>query len=71
MTFATFSSLFRLPEKDAEMIFDRDEPIGAPTDLVLPRKRWFRRRALGNAPSEQEKRAKPQTTAAALETLRK
>lgn len=30
-------------EKNAEMIFDAEEPIGVPTDLVMPRRRWFRR----------------------------
>ncbi len=30
-------------EKNAEMIFDVEEPIGFPTDLVMPRRRWFRR----------------------------
>ena len=32
-------------EKNAEMIFDAEEPIGAPTDLVMPRRRWFRKPA--------------------------
>jgi hypothetical protein len=30
-------------EKNAEMIFDAEEPIGLPTDLVMPRRRWFRK----------------------------
>lgn len=30
-------------DKNAEVIFDREEPVGAPTDLVMPRKRWFRK----------------------------
>jgi hypothetical protein len=30
-------------EKNAEMIFDEEEPIGMPTDLVMPRRRWFRK----------------------------
>ncbi len=30
-------------EKNAEMIFDAEEPIGMPTDLVMPRRRWFRK----------------------------
>ncbi len=30
-------------EKNVEMIFDEEEPIGSPTDLVMPRRRWFRR----------------------------
>ncbi len=32
-------------EKNAEMIFDAEEPIGTPTDLVMPRRRWFRKPA--------------------------
>jgi hypothetical protein len=30
-------------QKNAEIIFDTEEPIGTPTDLVMPRRRWFRR----------------------------
>ena len=33
----------QLSPRDAEVIFDRDEPVGQPTDLVMPRRRWFRR----------------------------
>lgn len=33
----------KLAPRDAEVIFDRDEPVGHPTDVVLPRRRWFRR----------------------------
>ena len=28
--------------RKAEIIFDEEEPIGMPTDLVMPRRRWFR-----------------------------
>ena len=41
-----FTDLFtraKLAPSDAEVIFDRDEPVGQPTDLVMPRPRWFRR----------------------------
>ena len=41
-----FASLFgrlKLAPRDAEVIFDRDEPVGQPTDLVMPGRRWFRR----------------------------
>ncbi len=41
-----FADLFKrvqLSPRDAEVIFDRDEPIGRPTDLVMPRRQWFRR----------------------------
>ncbi|MBA3881968.1 MAG: hypothetical protein H0X73_04440 [Chthoniobacterales bacterium] len=34
-------ALLKLPASGAEMIFDADEPIGQPTDLVLPARRWF------------------------------
>ncbi len=32
-------------DKNAEIIFDAEEPIGRPTDLVMPRRRWFRKKA--------------------------
>ena len=32
-------------QKNANVIFDREEPIGAATDLVLPRRRWFRKKS--------------------------
>ena len=41
-----FASLFgrvKLSPRDAEVIFDHDEPVGQPTDLVMPGRRWFRR----------------------------
>jgi len=31
-------------DKNAEVIFDEKEPIGAATDLVMPRRPWFRRK---------------------------
>ena len=43
----SFSDLFadvKRYDQNAAVIFDRDEPIGWATDLVMPRKRWFRRR---------------------------
>jgi hypothetical protein len=43
MNLAILLSKMRLAPRDAEVIFDRDEPVGAPTDLVLPVRRWFRR----------------------------
>jgi hypothetical protein len=30
-------------QKNAEIIFDAEEPIGVPTDLVMPRRQWFGR----------------------------
>ncbi|HSU86962.1 MAG TPA: hypothetical protein VLI42_09545 [Chthoniobacterales bacterium] len=32
-------------DQNASVIFDRDEPIGRATDLILPDRRWFNRRA--------------------------
>ncbi len=43
MIFANFLARLKLSAGDAEVIFDRDEPIGQPTDLVMPARRWFRR----------------------------
>lgn len=42
MKFASLFPKVMLSRRDAEVIFDRDEPIGAATDLVMPRRRWFR-----------------------------
>jgi hypothetical protein len=44
MSFADLFARMKLSQTDAEVIFDRDEPVGAPTDLVMPRRRWFRRK---------------------------
>jgi hypothetical protein len=41
MSLANFIARMKRFEKDAELIFDREEPIGRATDLVLPRRRWF------------------------------
>lgn len=46
MTLTNFFSKMTLSRKDAEVIFDRDEPVGQPTDLVMPPpRRWFRRKS--------------------------
>ncbi len=45
MSFADLFARMKLSEKDAEIIFDRHEPIGEPTDLVMPRRSWFRKKA--------------------------
>ena len=44
MRIAELFAKMKLSQKDAEVIFDRDEPVGAATDLVLPRRRWLRRK---------------------------
>jgi len=41
MSLDEFFTRIRRYDQNAETIFDRDEPIGRPTDLVLP---WRRRR---------------------------
>jgi hypothetical protein len=41
--FASLLGRLKLAPRDAEVIFDRDEPVGQPTDLVMPARRWFRR----------------------------
>jgi hypothetical protein len=43
MSLATFREKMKRAQKDAEVIFDHEEPVGKPTDLVMPRKRWFRK----------------------------
>ena len=43
MSVADLLAKLKLSSNDAEVIFDRDEPVGRPTDLVMPRRRWFRR----------------------------
>ena len=42
MSIADLINRMKRYEKNAEMIFDAEEPIGTPTDLVMPRRRWFR-----------------------------
>lgn len=49
MSVASFLSRMKLSPRDAEVIFDRAEPVGEPSDLVLPSRRWFRRQANVNA----------------------
>ena len=44
MTISHLLAKLKLSQRDAEVIFDRDEPVGAPTDLVMPRRRWFGRK---------------------------
>ena len=44
MSFSDLFAKMKLSQKDAEIIFDRDEPVGTPTDIVMPRRRWFRRK---------------------------
>ncbi|MDQ6655787.1 MAG: hypothetical protein M3Y80_08245 [Verrucomicrobiota bacterium] len=41
MSLARLFSKLKLAASDAEVIFDRDEPVGRPTDMVMARRRWF------------------------------
>jgi hypothetical protein len=51
MTLSEFLSKMKLNPKDAEVIFDRDEPVGRPTDVVMPRRYWFKRKGSNKAAS--------------------
>jgi hypothetical protein len=44
MSFSEFFANLRRYNDNATVIFDREEPIGRATDLVMPRRRWFGRR---------------------------
>ena len=57
MTLAQFFSKMKLNQKDAEVIFDRDEPVGRPTDVVMPRRSWFKRKR-GNDAARQSSATK-------------
>jgi hypothetical protein len=52
MSVTDFFARLRRYDENACVIFDRAEPIGQPTDLVLPYRRWFRRRARQKPPNE-------------------
>ena len=59
MTLTEFLSKMKLNPQDAEVIFDRDEPVGRPTDVVMPRRYWFKRKR-GNEVARQSSAAKSQ-----------
>lgn len=44
MSFADLFSNLRRYDENANVIFDREEPVGRATDLVIPRRPWFRRK---------------------------
>jgi len=50
MSLAELFAKVKRYDEHAAVIFDRHEPIGRPTDMVLPLSRWslFRRRAAKN-----------------------
>jgi hypothetical protein len=43
MNFSKFFANVKRYNENATVIFDHAEPVGQPTDLVMPRRRWFRR----------------------------
>lgn len=45
MSFSDFFAKMKRYDQNAAIIFDRSEPVGQATDLVLPDRRWFNRRA--------------------------
>lgn len=51
MSWTDFLNHLRRYEQNAAVIFDSEEPIGRPTDLVMPRRRWFKRRKRTGAPA--------------------
>jgi hypothetical protein len=44
MNWNDFLNKMKRYEGNAAVIFDDEEPVGRPTDLVLPDKRWFGRK---------------------------
>jgi hypothetical protein len=58
MSFPELLAWIKRHDEDAAVIFDRAEPIGQPTDLVMPYRRWFgRKRSKISAPSHRPARA--------------
>jgi hypothetical protein len=43
MSVSEFLAWIKRHDENAAVIFDRAEPIGQPTDMVMPRRRWFSR----------------------------
>ncbi len=43
MSLTEFFTKLKRYDENANVIFDDEEPIGRATDLVMPRKYWFRR----------------------------
>jgi hypothetical protein len=52
MSFSKFFAKLKRYDENAAVIFDRAEPIGQATDLVMPRRHWFRRQQRKNLPSQ-------------------
>ena len=51
MSWSDFLDKVRRYEQNAAVIFDEEEPIGRPTDVVMPRRRWFKRRERKDLPA--------------------
>ena len=58
MSVTDFFAKVRRYDQNARVIFDRAEPIGQPTDLVLPYRPWFRRRQRKKTPNDCKSPAK-------------
>jgi hypothetical protein len=54
MSLSEFFANLKRYDENATVIFDREEPIGTPTDLVMPRRRWFRRADRNRSESRKE-----------------
>ncbi|HEY5036718.1 MAG TPA: hypothetical protein VII74_06255 [Chthoniobacterales bacterium] len=52
MSLADFFSNLRRYDENANVIFDHEEPIGRATDLVIPRRPWFRRKMRKSFPAQ-------------------
>ena len=57
MSISEFLAWIKRHDENAAVIFDRAEPIGQPTDLVMPYRRWFGRNRSKIAPSSSERSA--------------
>jgi hypothetical protein len=59
MSFSQFFARMKRYNENATVIFDRAEPIGQATDLVMPRRRWFRRQGRKHLPSQSPRGLQP------------
>jgi hypothetical protein len=53
MNFSQFFASVKRYNENAAVIFDHAEPVGQATDLVMPRRRWFRRARRKDLPPAQ------------------
>ena len=63
MSLTEFFAKLKRYDQNATVIFDDEEPIGRATDLVMPRKRWFRGPA---SPDPRGEKSSPLTHSAAV-----